>query len=1655
MANGDPFDAVLDQYVQQNKALDNSLVAKPQDDPIAKIYDTVMGPAAQAKAVAGTVADPNKAAEDLNLSNDTGFPTEVVKANPERAALERRLQQASSYVGTNRYLQAYVNKNDSYAEISNDDWENLDNVSKALAASGFADVPGVGVVVASPKLAKQLPPLNFINDIYQRINANREAQKVPEDFKSTEEYYQYLRDRQENEGQLTFLLAELLVGGGAKFPGAADIMASTRVMNDFLKNSHTNVRGARWHPEFDDFLASMEKPLGPNELARVVPGTRPGEVEQPGMLGLDEETGGPRPQLAPPPLMLAPPRPTTVTEDMIRAGHVPPTGIDPLMDKLHQAIIKHDLDTFDQVMGAVQAANTYGRSQKAVSEFLQGILKETSVAITREAVENLYNKVVPSENDGLLGYDPNLLAKMESSRMSGVDIRIPMADYLAYTKPEVHSALRDDLRLRTDGITRNEAMELESMKGEEVPRTLEQGIRKSFYFQPMFIDQRPMGIPAGMYTKYFNKIVKEGQARLDKIWKAAERDVKREQTPEWKANRERITRDVSADVRYDPGVRADRALRMSELPNGVRIPKAKLHAPTLERYVQRGQLPRELLEKYGDPNGSMPDAIATMLDFKNGAELINALSRYHRALERMDMEPKQYFDHLVRTEVAKRMKAQYGDPAQNVYDETLERVLAEDQIEVFVDQLYMIAHLAEVEGTKVEAPMSKGDMIAGSRALFRREKATDANFEYYRKSAEKSGRLAVDRGLSNKWVEAFKHQQEQIISTYMAKHAIAFEKRMEKLNKLIDKYSNNNAVKGVAQEYVNQIHAIFEEVGLPTLRNPDELARAIKLDGYSSLVQFVATKKAAGYDPSVDTELINLGGKGRSHSFNKYTVGQVDAFAEAIQSLERLGRVDGFIQSAGREIDVQIARQQVIKNIAESGGMVKGKWSPRHPGKIMEKVMKLRDFDALLTKPEQVADMFDNNDPLGPFNTYVFRALTDGQHAKNAMIKELGTRMKNLPRKNWINKHLTDKLENNTLVDWETGEMREMQIADLLGMMFHMGNESNFGMLTKSYRVGTGPNSYVVGWDPMAVKAFVDKNATKEMWDFVQGVWDLWEEFLWPKMEAMARQVSGVPPTKIEARPIQTRFGVYKGGYSPLQADPKWIGEAPGAEEMFGMGRWFRALPGRHWEYERTNAAYPLDLKYNAQVQRLSEAVHDLTMRQPLIQAWKIVGDQQVQLSIRHYFGEETRKQMVHWLRYISNGKLLTDDALTVMNDIARWTHDKVVVAQLLYRASTIAKHSIAAGVNSAAEVGMGRYSWNFLRLYGSPDGWRMLRDLNAKMPFLRDRMHDMDRDLGMMYDKMMGSNRYYDYMKFFGGWAVAMLDKASANPTALTAFQKALMAGMDEQDAIYVAGKAVRNAHGAAGLVDLAPIQRGNDWQRLVTIAYSFFNHNYNRLRMIGRQAAQLLLPGPPPRLSITDQRVRERTTAREFIDWMRLAYKAAVYLPITGMLTHMVAKGIYKNEDEETSEALLRHMSAGTVEELLGPIPFARNVSYPAGELVSALYGDEVSKKFFDPVQEPFTQVLSEMVKGIGEGFKLAFGHEARRLDVKDMILATHLLKSIPGAGQAGTTAQFWADVEYGLQKADTPGEIIRGTLFGKSHPEEPVQVPRAPSGRHWGRK
>jgi hypothetical protein len=168
-----------------------------------------------------------------------------------------------------------------------------------------------------------------------------------------------------------------------------------------------------------------------------------------------------------------------------------------------------------------------------------------------------------------------------------------------------------------------------------------------------------------------------------------------------------------------------------------------------------------------------------------------------------------------------------------------------------------------------------------------------------------------------------------------------------------------------------------------------------------------------------------------------------------------------------------------------------------------------RKIDAALLRAEQLFQWLDNNDPTGVFSG-IFQNFSKAKYQVHDMMTELGGKLKELAGSKEFKNGLDRYLENDRLVDWNTDDLLRLNGKHLLAMMLHLGSESNVRKLTSKFEW----NGEQHGFDLADVEHFVNRHATKEHWDLVQGIWKINEEYFWPKIDEHARRLSdagGVP----------------------------------------------------------------------------------------------------------------------------------------------------------------------------------------------------------------------------------------------------------------------------------------------------------------------------------------------------------------------------------------------------------------------------------------------------------------------------------------------------------------------------------------------------------------
>lgn len=135
-----------------------------------------------------------------------------------------------------------------------------------------------------------------------------------------------------------------------------------------------------------------------------------------------------------------------------------------MMNKLHPTAVKaaadmnkSGLDALNASADAAQQTATIGRAPQLVRQFVEQHTQGAQIGLNGAKVAELYGDRLPTADDGLLGWAPNITEQLDVARETGADVHIPMSDWVTYASPEVRKALELDTRVVSNGVTANEA----------------------------------------------------------------------------------------------------------------------------------------------------------------------------------------------------------------------------------------------------------------------------------------------------------------------------------------------------------------------------------------------------------------------------------------------------------------------------------------------------------------------------------------------------------------------------------------------------------------------------------------------------------------------------------------------------------------------------------------------------------------------------------------------------------------------------------------------------------------------------------------------------------------------------------------------------------------------------------------------------------------------------------------------------------------------------------------------------------------------------------------------------------------------------------------------------------------------------------------------
>ena len=914
------------------------------------------------------------------------------------------------------------------------------------------------------------------------------------------------------------------------------------------------------------------------------------------------------------------------------------------------------------------------------------------------------------------------------------------------------------------------------------------------------------------FEAYKQKILDADATTNGKMLGKVMEDLLKRRTAEWKAEETRTRDDVADELDRTPVFAAIRYLRDGTWHDGGKAPEPRLLLDRdalidmygMETFQVDGILKMVPAGTYRNEGGVHPDIIAPLFGYASGRDLVDdmivAESKAKALAESGD--PRSLRDKMIADETEARMRAAYG----NMLDEDQIREAAEDAIrngpqeDILAMELRVLARKSKQPPTPLQLAKDWAvEQIAG------RQVADVTSLHHYARAEAKAGRAAETALLAGKFDDAFRAKRQQLLNMLLHKEAKRMAEKVGKAVDRLDRYATARTIKGMDQDYLDQIHAVLSRFSFTKLPQ-SQVAKLI------SLRDWAAKQEEDGVSVNVPEKLLNEAF--RTH-YTKMTVGDLIDLKDTADQIAHLGRLKGKLLKAAKDREIQAAADDLISSLLDAvpeHGRLQGSWQDRLLG-------KLRTFLADHRKLENVAVEFDGG-KRGHWWKLIYRPLTVAAEEEATRTRAAGETMKDLFS-------VYSKAERKVMAEAVTVQQlgRVMTKWDLIALALNMGNQGNVDAIQQG-------NKY----DPDTVMQVLAQRLTKKDWDFVQSIWDYVDTF-WPEIAQLERRMTGVTPGKVEGTPVMTPFGMYRGGYYPLKGDGRVSGKKASEDanerykQMLGGGVSRATTRHGHTKERIGFGQTPVKLDIGVLFGHVAAVIHDLTHREAVVDVHRLFTRLDITDAINQTAGYEARQMIDDTIRAVAGGD---PEPNTGFSNFIRYLRGGYIISRLGLNVAN-ALQNFTGLAPAMALVGEKRMVMHAIPFLANPVSMgSKLREIARKSPMMADRLKSSSRDMRDVVNAMDPRKEMKETAKRWAMGLGAYTDLAVSGAAWLSAYNKAMegeadVAAGNEKEAIEFADSVIRRTMGAGYAKDLATIQRGGEMQKLLTTFLGYFINIFN----------------------------------------------------------------------------------------------------------------------------------------------------------------------------------------------------------------------------------
>ncbi len=412
---------------------------------------------------------------------------------------------------------------------------------------------------------------------------------------------------------------------------------------------------------------------------------------------------------------------------------------------------------------------------------------------------------------------------------------------------------------------------------------------------------------------------------------------------------------------------------------------------------------------------------------------------------------------------------------------------------------------------------------------------------------------------------------------------------------------------------------------------------------------------------------------------------------------------------------------------------------------------------------------------------------------------------------------------------------------NMLALALNMGNATNHQRLLESRL----PNGKAITEENIAE---ILSHMTEQDCAFVNAVWEYLESFR-EESFALEERMTGLRPQAVEARPFilslaDGRQVAMRGGYYPIAYDAGKgttahdLKEQDLKHDLFGTGYGGSAQTRQGHLKQRRAHGLGSSLKFKLGVidAHVYNIVNDLAMREPCMDAARILRHKTVRNAIERVAGTDTYLAIMPWLRDVVRERPFEGNFI---DSAFHWMRNGLSYMAMGFKVGTALLQASGLFV-SISRIGL-KYMARGLRetyqgtMHVNPfeAGRRLMasyQEVAAKSPFMTTRLKSWQREVKDASRMMTSGRGIRGWLQEHAFDLISIAQLGVDLPTWNGAYLQGLdRYNGDEAKAVAHADRVVRLTQGSGRTADLAAIQRGGELQKTVTTFYSWFNTMLN----------------------------------------------------------------------------------------------------------------------------------------------------------------------------------------------------------------------------------